>query len=117
MTNYSDMTNEQLDKAVAEKVMGWHIENILNPFHYELLWCTDKVILSKKDYHPSIDILHALEVMNQMIADGWVVNMTGDSLCWWVCFIKDDDMQGESDDKLLSRAICISALRAKESEE
>jgi len=113
MTNYSDMTNEQLDKAVA-KMMGW---KRATDGDWNTYW-VDKDNKFQKDiydWYPSIDILHALEVMNQMIADGYDVFISHDQLAQndWEVYFNDYYLV----DHALPRAICIASLIAKESEE
>jgi len=102
--------NEQLDWLVAEKVMGWHIQEG---------WMWNYILEKGSDFewHPTTDYNQAMEVCNKMIADGWVdTALIYDNDEWLAEFYKnEDDFDGGSArDKLLSRAIVMASLKAME---
>jgi hypothetical protein len=117
-TNYSEMTDNELDRLVAEKVMGWEYkENEGYPYYRG-----KNIGLDINDFHPSTNISQAFEVVEKMIADGWVeMAMVYKNIekVWEVEFYKEGISfdGGDSFDKSLPRAICIAALMAKESED
>jgi len=100
------MTNE-MDRLVAENVMGWK---------YNKGKITREVYGVLQEYHwnPSIDKAHAMQVVDKMIADGWietalVYDGKGE---WLVEFYKNDNSGESSVDKSLPLAICEAALKA-----
>jgi len=117
MTNYSEMTNEQLDRLVAEKVMGFML-NEDGTIQLSLPIITD----DDGDFvyvywRPTTNIAQAFEVVDKMIADGWLISMIYTISGTWLAIVGTFDIVKEATDKSLPRAICIAALMAKESED
>jgi len=125
MINYEQLTDDELNKEVAVRVMGWHLEKILNPFHEEEFWCLPhKAVIERKMWQPATSIAQAFEVVDKMIADGWFFQMYGltDTFDYGVSFsyfegyketIDTDDIYNKS----ISRTICIASLKAVEAKE
>jgi len=121
MTNFSDMTNPELDKAVAE-LMGWKVVDMTDMyngvFYVEDSELDRVVVCAIKDFHPSTDRSQSLDVVDKMIADGWTMYGDLNKYGIGVKFMKGNiELDEVYNNKSIPRAICIAALVAKESEE
>ena len=112
--NYGNMTNKQLDKAVAERVMGY-VDRGIEYYIGERIDATE-------NWHFTTNISQAFDVVEKMIADRWFVTIYGVTYDGDygvdmflerhnACVVSIDTVY----DKSLPRAICIAALMAKES--
>jgi len=114
---YTKMTNEQLDKECAEKVMGWYQEKYPNnTWWFEPTSEGHTSIAMINHWHPTANISQAFEIVNKMIADGWVdTALIYDNSEWLAEFYKgvNDFGGGDVRDKSISRAIVIAAIDAK----
>jgi len=115
--NYEQLTDGELNKLVAEKVMGFSTSYEFNDPD------GNKITIDNFEYQPASLITDAFEVVDKMIADGRFVEVCGltDDKDWGV-FITIEKHINEFDeieayDKSLPRAICIAALKAVEGKE
>lgn len=119
----------KLDTLVAEKVMGWHIEDHMDGFRSS--WVDSRgyyqcsTLLSDSDYlefedsedihllywHPSISILWAWEIVNKFSDRGELFNIyrLGGNATGWRCQFGKG---GVVEEKTPELAICKSALIA-----
>ncbi len=103
------MTNGELDRLVAEKVMGWHTEYISD--------CTEwfdgkKYVGGFYAFCPSDNLLDAWLVVKKMAGNGTqrgIVNVRG-KYFYWLCYWKRN--RGEAKETTMPKAICVAALRA-----
>lgn len=132
MEDYSKLSDEELSMLVAEKVMGWTVQDGMmhgkaqkvaadahgHTKHSFSCGCSE-------DFHPTTDIADAMIVVEKMDVDGWAVSFInrfsthteGEPYFWRVRFYKfnHDRAVGVASD--LPRAICLAALATVSNQE
>lgn len=113
--NYEQLTDEQLNKEVAEKVMGFKAIKF-GAVYFLRGPDGNEIVITVNDWQPTTSIAQAKEVLDKMIADGWEFGFhlsKGVNEVW----VYPEEYYALTSDKSLSRAICISALRAVNSKD
>lgn len=136
MSDYAHLSDEELDAAVAEQVMGW-TKVVVNEYAREndpalalmprpCFWvtefgvnhCRTKEYWEAKRWRPSSDMNAAMEVVEKMRDRGWFGEMCADSDPddpWYASFHqRGHNNQVSIWGKSLPRAICEAALSATE---
>jgi len=118
MTEISEMTNEELNNAVAVEVMGW--EASIEPKHN--CWgnnipkqCYAIIGGGKQEWSPTVFISQAWEVVDKMKGNAWHIFVeTLDNDKRWVAYFSssDDTVVVEAWHESAPRAICEVALNA-----
>ncbi len=106
------MKDREIDRQIAEKVMGWWIDDILGHYYWESNDSDCFTVRLFRDWQPSTNIAHAFEVVEKLhlVADFFLTYHAVDNL-WEVDFTTDDgDHLAEAGTP--SMAICLAALEA-----
>lgn len=118
MTDYTNLPDEQLDRLVAEKAMGWKIDNKDDPAFPLIRKSNDMTDwIELAGWQPTTNIQQAMMVVDKMIErDYQEVVMVWESGGWIVELYKHQQSYdgGEARDKSLPMAICLAALKAVE---
>lgn len=113
----------ELDRRVAEKVMGWHQET---DWRYgDWLDCDGNIFETTEHWRPSISIKHAWQVVERMIELGWTqvfvqTHLQDGEHGWFVEILRwqlppgDETEGGRQFAEALPEAICRAALEAVE---
>ena len=111
MKPVSEMTDDEIDEALAVDVKGWHLEGTL--------WKdkNDRVLCSHYNWHPTSNQNQAIELTEKMaFVTTCKVSSSGNE--WHVMVDKDDDGKFcGSFNTSLSRAICEAVLMAVRGDE
>ena len=101
------MTKDEINKAVAEKVMGWTIRDTKRLYYYE-----PGILIS--EWNPAERIDHAWMVLEKF--QYWTMNKLGDKVFFRIVFDYDEEKgigkwtKAEADTAPM--AICLAALEA-----
>jgi hypothetical protein len=119
------MNNIDLDRWLAENVMGWQKETIYNWGNPEAdygVWYSstkDDWEYGIEEWHPTTNLLQAMECVDKMIADGCGIeiesglyNLRNESRNWLVT-IDGNDTEEYISNPSLPLAICEAIYRAK----
>lgn len=125
------MTNKELDKWLAENVMGWFVYNMPGIEHPDLQWYGDKYgegliedVISEnlyrrvKDWHPTESISDAFQVVEKMMEKLLYFDIQIDSVVSsrnphsFSCIVKCYKIGADT----LPLAICLAAKKAIEGE-
>jgi hypothetical protein len=103
------VTNAEIDRLVAEKVMGWTPDDA-PPGHRPYWQHNGEGVQDEYDWQPTADIAQAFQVVERMAALEW--HFSSD---WykggWVAFSHEDDNWMAVGDSF-PRVVCIAALKA-----
>ncbi len=119
------MTNEEINKLVAEKVMEWNVNfmSARDPHcrgEKRLHWRDDKngTMYLPDQWQPSEDDSNAMEVVEHILEKwGTYVRIEGcahspeDGVLWNVRFKNTNGLDEEADDYSRNRGICVAALK------
>ena len=111
-----EMTNEQIDREIAEKVMEWTI-GVCEDYWWDSTIAPESVIMVDR-WHPTTDIKQAFEVVEKLNLAFYIINfcLPSQSGKWKAVFIKIGEFEeycsGEAETPAL--AICKAALEAIE---
>ncbi len=119
------MTDRELDVLVAKKVMGWHPgRNLPSSWSDPPGWFDAQAFVQPAEsWKPSTDTATARLVVKKMAADGFWVHINGPfepGQLYGVGFTPHnitgwkENPHHQAFDALLSRAICLAALAAKD---
>lgn len=101
------MNNAEIDRLVAEKVMGWKIQEKIRG--YPDLFEHGRIV---SDWEPTVEWNDAGQVVDRMKELGYFVSITC-SIIWDVEFIdKTGRIKNYCIDDSVQRAICLAALKA-----
>ena len=129
------MTNQELDRLVAEKIMGWKTHHPGRPALDGSYWCVEESrtkmiadstihearkrmgIMGDKPgdgfcFSPTQSINDAWQIVEKMTGQGTqraVVNGRG-KYFYWTCYWKG--RRGEGKAETMPKAICLAALKA-----
>jgi len=118
-------SDPELDRLVAEKVMGWTVESQhgenLTAYNNGRLVCRSEVRDDKRriDFTPFTDIAHAWEVVEKMHGYKFILEKSPyyEGYCY-VTFTQEGRsdagtrLRGEANEPTAQRAICVAALMA-----
>ena len=100
-----------LDRKVAE-ARGYQV--------IDKLHCKDssgEYVTDGTEYSPSTNIAQAMELLEELRAHGWVINIYNPVLNWRVClmptYASGSILRAEAEANNLSEAICLAYLKAK----
>ena len=115
MTDYTILTDEQLDRLVAEKAMGWHLSKT------GITWKDDRddfVGVFADDWQPTRNKEQMHKVIDKMIERGYGIHIHWHKALqiWDVIFSKDNQSWRHKgfNDLPLSKVAIIAALKAVE---
>lgn len=124
------VSERELDAAVAERVMGWHVESVNYPHTDEYFdnWVDAdgvghySVNKSADQWLPSEFIQHAMQVVEKMRKRGWKVILSNSTLneTWEAAMFHNSEgvtWQRVAAEGPLPEAICLAALQAVGEEE
>jgi len=102
------MTDRELDRQVAEQVMGWNDKDSI----YQL---QDKWSGQHRLWSPTTDPAAWMQVVETMREKGFGVNLGGeecDGWSWYAGFFKDNKCVASQVSNSLGESICLAALHA-----
>lgn len=113
MADVVDMTDAELDAAVAERVMGWQ------PGGVEYRTDGTKVVWFKPEgWSPTTDANAMMEVVEKAREQGLHININAQPRSSWLVILSPRSVLSASsssaDEPTIGRAVCIAALRAVE---
>ena len=82
-------------------------------------WVDDKTgkRINVDSWHPKTNIAQAMELLEELRAHGWVINIYNPVLNWRVClmptYASGSILRAEAEANNLSEAICLAYLKAK----
>jgi hypothetical protein len=109
------MTDDELNRLMAEKVMGaHHVEGYKEGLWEEGDWINGSGKIYS-NFHPATDANDALRVAEAMREKEWYVQIVADIFYRFVCFYRtgsDEKRVGFAYVSDIPRAICLAAAKA-----
>ena len=110
MKTISEMTDEELNNAVAVEVMGWH-EQYERGYRAEWVGEHERDGEDVENWNPSTDIKQAFQVVEKMRSMGWSY-VIGDEADIYYCKFINLYITCSDEADTQQRAICHAALDA-----
>lgn len=115
------MTDEEIVKALAEKVMGWESKIVITHQMGEFIsrnlsWAIGDTYAAPSDWSPLTNDIDSMAVLDKMVENGWWIDLSWNGHAkLWGCEI--DNLQPGSDldyheDPARRRTVAIAALKA-----
>ncbi len=113
---------DNIDKQIAEKVMGWEAPELHGFWWDETNYKFEKPVCKDgknplNAWRPSTNIAHAFEVVEKMKESGWYLNglhaLEGHDVDWEAVFERNGDIEF-ADADTPAMAICLAALACME---
>jgi hypothetical protein len=119
VTNYEEMTDEQLDALIAERIYGWRRESYhfrdsgIDRFNKNTRW--------QRYERWTLDANTMIDLIDEMRERGWwcqIESPSADDESWWARFTPSVDklVWVYHSDQTPQRAVCIAALKALDTE-
>lgn len=110
------MTNAEIDRAVAEKVLGWSLRDPEFPEPGEVAWWSGPNAYSRDavDWRPTESISDAWQVVERMKASDWRVSIEDFNNRYRINFSAGTRWMHENNVEHINvpLGICLAALRA-----